>query len=74
MKRFALMTCTFPWVSQQVIMEHTCNTKLEAVEYFRKWYPSQQLDDDGYGKSGNVTWTVAEFFQNSKYPLTIPKQ
>ena len=62
MKRFAFMTSTFPWKPQEVLMEHTCQTKSEAVAYFNQCYPSMELDSDGYRKSGDITYSIAEFF------------
>jgi hypothetical protein len=62
MKRFALIRMQHQWAPQECLMEVTRATKAEAVAYFRECYPSQQLDADGYAKSGYETWCVAEFF------------
>lgn len=50
------------WARQECLMECLRKTKKEAITYFQSCYPSQSFDTDGYMKSGDETWTVAEFF------------
>jgi len=46
----------------KVLLEKTCKTQKEAVDYFGAWYPSLRLNNEGYCKVGEVSYCVAEFF------------
>ena len=50
--------------SNKVLLECSRHTKTEARYYFQNYYPHLKLDNDGYAKAGNVSYCIAEAFQN----------
>ena len=50
-----------------ILSEHTCPTIKEAITYFKSIYPELNLDEFGYTKEGDKSFTVAEQFNPFSY-------
>lgn len=59
--KFGLLKCFFG--SNICISDCLAMTKTEAILILRHLNPTVVLDDNGYVKVGDVTYTVAEFFK-----------
>lgn len=54
-------------VSGNILLgETTASSKEAAIKHFQQFSPIA-LDKDGYGKQGEFTYTVAEFFPRWKH-------
>ena len=61
MKRFALLRLENN--ANKVIFDTQAATMKNAIEQFNKSLTSIQLDANGYGKLGDVTFCIAEYFE-----------
>jgi hypothetical protein len=70
MKTFILLEL-YPTGNRQsgnkVLAEYTCLYEKDAINHFREIYPEINLDDFGYAREGNKSFTVSEEFNPIHY-------
>jgi hypothetical protein len=60
MKTFFLLELKFG--ANMVLNEIKRDNEGQAIEYYQKLYPELRLNDNGYAKSGHVSYCIARKF------------